>query len=79
LEGTVVHPKTYETALLREDIIAMLRKVTPHAQALGGLEAMEHLEVAARTGSDATILRKRHRESGSAHGLVETAMELFRR
>ncbi|HWI79788.1 MAG TPA: YbdK family carboxylate-amine ligase [Ramlibacter sp.] len=79
LEGTVVHPKGYETTLLREDIINTLRKVTPQATALGGLTAMEHLEVAARTGSDATILRKRHRESGSAHGMVGTAMELFRR
>ena len=78
LEGTLVHPKGYDATLLREDIITTLGKVRRHAQALSGTAALDHLELAARTGSDATILRKRYRESGSAHGMVGAAMEMFR-
>jgi carboxylate-amine ligase len=78
LDGVVVHPKGYEAVPLREDIIATLGKVRGHAQALGGAAALENLEVTARTWSDASVLRKRRLESGSAHGMVGAAMEMFR-
>ena len=70
LDGEVVHPKTYEPLPLREDIIATLGKVRRTPQALGSVAALEHLEVAARDGGDASFLRKRRTERGSArrHG-----------
>jgi hypothetical protein len=52
--------------------------VRGHAQALGCVAALENLEVTARTWSDASVLRKRRTERGSAHGMVGAAMELFR-
>ncbi len=78
LEGTLVHPKTYEALSLREDIIATAAKLGEHAQACGATRAIEHISRAAAAGNDATSLRRSFAESGSAEGMVDAALTAFR-
>jgi len=78
LDGMVVHPKTYETISLREDILATLRRLESHADATGGLLALEHLYQTAHEGSDANYLRRQYEERGSSEGMVEAAIVRFR-
>ncbi len=78
LEGSIVHPKTYETISLREDILSTLRKVSPYAESRGGFAAIEHLTKVSHTGSDAHYLRKQYDERGSAEGMVDSALHIFR-
>jgi carboxylate-amine ligase len=78
LDGTIVHPKTYESLSLREDILTTLRKMEPHAEALGGSAGLAHLVQVTHTGSDAQYLRDQFRESGSVEGVVDAAVNRFR-
>lgn len=78
LDGAIVHPKTYETLSLREDILATLRTMEPHAEALGSLPALAHLQQAMGTGGDAHYLRQQYAERGSAEGMVDAAIRRFR-
>jgi carboxylate-amine ligase len=78
LDGTIVHPKTYESFSLREDILATLRGIEADAEALEGIPALEHLYRTVHSGSDASDLRKEFQERGSAEGMVESAIQRFR-
>jgi carboxylate-amine ligase len=78
LDGAITHPKTYETMSLREDILATLRKMEPHAQALDSLEALRHLGQAVAEGSDAGYLRRQYERQGSAEAMVNAAIQRFR-
>jgi carboxylate-amine ligase len=78
LEGTITHPKTYETIPLREDILNTLRKIEPHAAQLGSGEAIGHLAIAAAGASDAGYLRRQFAQLGSAEGMVNAAIQRFR-
>ena len=50
----------------------------PHAEALGGLPALDHLYHSVQTGSDAHYLRRQFAETGSAEGMVDAAIRRFR-
>lgn len=78
LEGAITHPKTYANLPLREDILATLEKMMPHAEALGSVEALQHLAEAARDGSDAARLRRHYERDGSVAGMVNAAIQQFR-
>lgn len=78
LEGSIVHPKNYETLSLREDILATLRKIEPQADSLGSLAALEYLTTVTHVGSDAHYLRQQFSDSGSAEGMVDAALRRFR-
>ena len=78
LDGTLVHPKSHETLLLREDILTTLRHLEPHAAALGSQAALEHLYAVIYEGSDASFLRTQYADSGSLEGIVDAALERFR-
>jgi carboxylate-amine ligase len=78
LDGAITHPKTYETMSLREDIITTLRKMAPHAEALGGSAGLQHLSDAAMNGSHAQYLRTQYQRHGSAEGMVDAAIRGFR-
>jgi len=78
LEGSIVHPKTYETLSLREDILATLRRIQPYAETLESMPALEHLTHVAHEGSDAHYLRKQYADRGSAEGMVDAALRRFR-
>jgi carboxylate-amine ligase len=79
LDGSIVHPKTYETRSLREDILATLRMMEPYAEKLDALPALAHLYDTTHDGSDAHYLRQQKKESGSAEGMVNAALQRFRR
>jgi carboxylate-amine ligase len=78
LDGTITHPKTYEALALRDDIIATLDLMEPHAAALGSLEALLHLAAVASDGGDAHFLRAQHARQGSVEGMVNAAIRRFR-
>jgi carboxylate-amine ligase len=78
LDGVITHPKTYEQLPLREDILATLDLMEPHAQALGSVEALLHLAEAASSGSDAAYLRAQYERQGSCEGMVNAAIQRFR-
>jgi carboxylate-amine ligase len=78
LDGAITHPKTYQSMALREDILATLRKMEPHGEALGSLGALRHLSAAAQEASDAAYLRLQYEEQGSCEGMVNVAIRRFR-
>ena len=78
LDGTVVHPKTYESLSLREDILTTLRKMDPYAERLGGTAALNNLMQVTHMGSDAQYLRDQYATSGSVEGMVDAAVRRFR-
>jgi carboxylate-amine ligase len=78
LDGVITHPKTYAQLPLREDILATLDLMEPHAQALGSVEALLHLAGAASNGSDAAFLRGQYERQGSCEGMVNAAIRRFR-
>jgi glutamate---cysteine ligase / carboxylate-amine ligase len=79
LDGTIVHPKTYEALPLREDILTTLRKIGPQAEACGATAAIEHVYDAVSAGSDASFLRRQFEQTGSAEGMVDAAIHAFRK
>jgi len=78
LDGTIVHPKSYEQMPLREDILTTLRKIQPHADSLGSTEALEHIYQATHTSSDASLLRDEFTHRGSVEGMVDFSLQKFR-
>ena len=79
LEGVIVHPRSHESLSLREDILATLRLIDPHAQALESGGALEEIHrVAAHSGNHAWALRRQREVHGSIEGVVDTAVRLFR-
>lgn len=78
LDGTLVHPKSHESMSLREDILATLRVVDPHAEALGSQDALDHLYEILREGNDAAYLRAQFSGCGSLEGMVDSALGRFR-
>lgn len=78
LDGTVVHPKSYEQIPLREDILTTIHRIQPQADALGCAAALEHIYQTAHEGSDASYLRREYVERGSVEGMVDSALQRFR-
>ncbi|HEY8607129.1 MAG TPA: YbdK family carboxylate-amine ligase [Noviherbaspirillum sp.] len=78
LDGTLVHPQSHESLSIREDILATLRKLEPHAEKLGSTAALEHLYQVSHSGSDAHFLRQERMNSGSTEGMVDAALQRFR-
>ena len=78
LDGTIVHPKSYEQMPLREDILTTLRKIQVHADALGASDALEHIYQATNAGSDASSLRDEFSHRGSVEGMVDFSLQKFR-
>jgi len=78
LDGVTVHPKSYQESVIRDDITATLDLLESSAEACGATGAIEHLREAARTGSDASFLRKEVELSGSPDGIVSAAIKRFR-
>jgi glutamate---cysteine ligase / carboxylate-amine ligase len=77
LDGTVVHPQSYETVSLRDDIRATLERLARHSRP-DTSTALQHLLDVTREGSDASFLRQRFADSGSSEGMVDAAIGCFR-
>lgn len=78
LDGTIVHPKTYEPISLREDILSTVRLIQDNAEELKCIQALEDIEMIVREGSDASYLRRAHNERGSVEGMVDASLQQFR-
>ncbi|WP_139406147.1 YbdK family carboxylate-amine ligase [Aeromonas veronii] len=78
LDGTIVHPKSYEQIPLREDILSTIRRIESQADSLGCVAALEHIYQTAHKGSDASYLRREYEERGSVEGIVDSALQRFR-
>jgi glutamate---cysteine ligase / carboxylate-amine ligase len=78
LDGVLIHPKTYETVSLREDIVSTLAGLQGDAQAVSASAALDHLAQAAREGGDASYLRRQYEERGSVEGMVDASIARFR-
>lgn len=73
LDGTLVHPQSHEQLSLREDILTTLRRLEPHAAALGSGAALDLLYRESHSGSDATFLRQAFETDGSREAIVDAA------
>ncbi|MBK1678993.1 YbdK family carboxylate-amine ligase [Rhodocyclus tenuis] len=78
LDGSIVHPKTYEQISLREDILTTIRRIQSRADALGCSPALEDIYRITHAGSDASYLRREYAERGSVEGMVDSALLVFR-
>ena len=79
LDGQMVNPKTRERIGIREDILATLRHLQPHAQALHAQVAMDEIErTAGRDSNHAGYLRRRYAETGSVQGVVRASVDALR-
>ena len=78
LDGTLSHPKTYEQITVREDILATLRRIQPHADALQSMPALDHIYRATAGDSDSQFLREAGAETGGVEGMVDAALQRFR-
>ncbi len=78
LDGTLVHPKSYQNLVLRDDILATLALLAPHAEALAGGAALALLARTCQEGSDAHYLRQQFGRHGSVEAMVEAALGRFR-
>ncbi|MCE3231878.1 MAG: gamma-glutamyl ligase [Rickettsiaceae bacterium] len=78
LEGSIIHPKSYETLSLREDILTTLRKIEPYFESLESFPALELLTAITHEGSDAHYLRKQYADRGSVEGMVNSSLGRFR-
>jgi carboxylate-amine ligase len=78
LDGTLVHPQRHEPAVLRDDILATLRRLEPHFEALGSTAALDLLRREAQAGSDADYLRAARHSGGSREAVVDAALRRFR-
>jgi carboxylate-amine ligase len=77
LEGSLVHPQSYTTLSLREDILSTLQRVASYAQDLDSSNALVHLTRVVHEGSDAHYLRNQYAERGSTAGMVDAALARF--
>jgi carboxylate-amine ligase len=79
LDGVIVHPKSNDSLSLREDILTTLRRLEPHAAALGSQTAFDELyAVISYEGNHAGFLRRQHEREGGVEGVVDAAVRLFR-
>ena len=79
LDGTMVDPRTRQSRSIREDILATLRVIEPHAGALHSLAALEEIErCAARAGNHASHLRKVYAASRNVQSMVQESTRALR-
>lgn len=79
LDGVLVHPKSNESISLREDILATLRRLEPHAVALGSQAACDELQrEIAFEGNHSSLLRWHFADEGGMQGMVDAAVRIFR-
>jgi carboxylate-amine ligase len=72
--ATIVDPSTREQRPLADEIVATLTRVAPHAERLGGGEALGRLlNAAAARANDAKVLREVLEKRGSLPDVVRAA------
>jgi len=79
LDGTIVHPKTYEQISLREDILTTIRRIQPQADKLKCSQALDDIYQVVHQGNDASYLRGEYFTRGGVRGMVDAALQRFLR
>ena len=78
LDGEIVDPLTGERRAIREDVLATIERLAPHARELGSRDALDEIAAVLREGNDARWMRARHADSGSLADLVWQQVERLR-
>jgi glutamate---cysteine ligase / carboxylate-amine ligase len=79
LDGNLVDPRSGAHCTIREDILATLRAVEPHFEALQSLPARDEIErCAACDGNHATHLRQVFAASRNVQGMVQESVRAWR-
>ena len=78
LDGMMVNPKTREQISIREDVLATVRHLAPHAEALRSQAALDEIERTVAQGNHATWLRRCFAESGSVQAVVRASVDALR-
>lgn len=77
LDGMMVHPRTNDSLSLREDILATLRRLEPHAAALDAQPALDDLYYAAAGGGNHAQRLRRLGAADGVAGMVNEAVRCF--
>ena len=78
LEGGIVDPYTRTRSSIREDILATVAQIRPHAQALECSAAIDEIRAAAQSSrNDAAWLRAAYAKSGSLANVMRLSAELW--
>ncbi|CAN5286574.1 YbdK family carboxylate-amine ligase [soil metagenome] len=77
LNGTIIHPKTYEQISLQEDIMMTLNNLRSYGYVLNSTAALEHIEQITHDNSDANFLRKEYKNRGSVESMVDASLQRF--
>jgi carboxylate-amine ligase len=78
LEGGLVDPYLRTRRTIREDVLATLESLQPHAEALECSAAMADLRAVAQSGrNDAGWLREQHARTGSLANVMRLSAELW--
>jgi glutamate---cysteine ligase / carboxylate-amine ligase len=77
LEGLVVHPKSYDSVPLRDDILSTVDRLDARSGP-GASAALDHVRRVCTEGSDASFLRQQYEGRGSSEGMVDAAISRFR-
>lgn len=78
LDGTLVHPRSYASLSVREDIEATLLRARSIASDLRAAEGLEHLQRVLKQDNDASFLRRVRGDAGSMEAVVDAALRRFR-
>ncbi len=78
LNGSIVHPKSYTSILLREDILDTIYKVEASAKILGSEDAMNTLKNYLFEDNDASYIRDQFVDGGSMEYVVNESIKKFR-
>ena len=79
LDGMMVDPQTRESRTIRDDVLATLRHLEPHAAVLQSHAALDEIErCAARAGNHATHLRSVFAESRNVQSMVQESTRALR-
>ena len=79
LDGMIVMPREHEPISIREDVLATLRLLQPHAHELKCTAALDEIErTAARDGNHASYLRQCFGTNPNVQSVVRAAVEALR-
>lgn len=79
MDGNLVHPKTYESLPLRDDMQKTIERIIPHAKDLSSLAAIDILKGYINRGNDANYLRIQFNKGGSMEYVVNRAIRKFQK
>ena len=78
LDGTLVNPRSAEPVMIRDDIIATLRRIELDADVLRSRPALDEIRRILAEGNDASFLRAQCVAEGGAQAMVAAAVGRFR-